>query len=377
MRRPHSFAAMAARFPNLDGLRFLAAALVVLDHLQQHRANLGLPHWGDLHHWERLGHLGVLLFFVLSGFLITFLLLEEERETGRIHYGRFQVRRVLRIWPLYFLLVVLSLYVFPALPWMDMPDAPAEAITADRPRKLLLYALFVPSLVPSLAGPVPHAGHLWTIGTEVHFYLLWPLLLLLVRKHRLWLAVAVMLSYPLGMRMLGSAWAAVAVPHQQLVLLYWSQANLESLGLGALCAILAFRGGRPLDLLLNRHLFRVAVVAAVILVLFGMPLGPRAYKVGTFLFGFIILNLAVNPAVGKPLEWEPLRYLGRISYGIYMYHLAVIVGVVNVLLAIDRVHDVLLYPLVFGVTIGVSALSFRYFEGFFQGFRKRWLRRTG
>lgn len=364
------------RFPNLDGLRFIAAAAVILDHVEHHKANMGLPYWGNTDHWDMVGHLGVLLFFVLSGFLITYLLLEEERDSGRIAYGRFQMRRVLRIWPVYFLLVALSLFVFPRISLMEMPGFSPDAIMANWPRKLLLYVLFLPSMVSLYAGMVPHADHLWTIGTEVHFYLLWPLLLLLVRKHRLLLAVAVMLSYPLGMRLLGSVWAAEVMPHQQLVLLYWSQANVESLGLGALCAILAFRGGRVLDLLLNRHLFRVAVVAAVALVLFGMPLGPRAYKAGTFLFGLIILNLAVNPAVGKPLEWEPLRYLGRISYGIYMYHLAVIVLVINVLLAMGQVYDVLIYPLVFGITIGVSALSFRYFEGFFQGFRKRWLRRA-
>src|SRR5690606_35150023 len=85
----NTFTAMLSartRFPNLDGLRFLAAALVVADHLEHSKHNLGLPHNGDLAHWSMLGHLGVLLFFVLSGFLITYLLLEEEQRTGRIHY---------------------------------------------------------------------------------------------------------------------------------------------------------------------------------------------------------------------------------------------------------------------------------------------------
>lgn len=353
------------RFPNLDGLRFMAAALVVLDHLQQHKANLGLPFLGDRWHWDRIGHLGVLLFFVLSGFLITYLLLEEERDTGRIHYGRFQMRRVLRIWPLYFLLVFLAVLVFPHWDVMAMPEEPSGSV----PRRLLLYTLFLPSLVPALAGAVPHAGHLWSIGTEVHFYFLWPALLMLVRRRRLLLVLAVILSFPVGYRLLDSSWMAW-LPGQRLFFHYWGQLNVESLGCGALFALAAFYRSRVLAWLLDMRLF-LAAVAATIALMFLLPHGPHTYRACTFLFGLVILNLAINPKVGRPLEWGPLRYLGRISYGIYLYHLAVIVLVVNGLAAAGRAHDVLIYPLVFGGTIAVAALSFRFFEGFFQRLRHR------
>jgi len=88
-------------FPNLNGLRFLAALLVIIHHIEQLRSILGLPnHWNNVS-ILRFGDEGVTLFFVLSGFLITYLLLAEREKFGHLAIGKFYFRRVLRIWPLY------------------------------------------------------------------------------------------------------------------------------------------------------------------------------------------------------------------------------------------------------------------------------------
>lgn len=364
----------APHFPNLDGLRFLAAALVVVDHVQQHSSNLGLPYVGNLRHWDMLGHLGVLMFFVLSGFLITFLLLEEERTTGRIHYGRFQMRRILRIWPLYFLLVGLALFVFPHIVQMAMPDLDQARVMEQRPLKVVLYALFVPTLVPPLAGAVPHLGHLWSLGSEMHFYLVWPLLLMLVRRGRLWLILLVMASYPAVIRLLLSNWAQ-DWPNRSLIMHYWEQLNIESFAVGALCAWLAFHKARVLRWLLDPRLFAAAVVVLAGLMGCGVLNGWITYRVYGLLFGLVILNLALAPRAARILEREPIRSLGRISYGIYVYHLAAMVLAMNLLGSNGSGRNPLTYVLVFGITIGVSALSFRYYEGAFQRLRQRFLAR--
>lgn len=357
-----------ARFPNLDGLRFLAAALVILDHLQQHAHNMGLPWLGSLSHWDMLGHLGVLMFFVLSGFLITYLLLDEECRTGRIHYGRFQMRRILRIWPIYFLLVGLALFVFPHIPQMAMPGVGQEEVMQGRPRKLALYALFLPTLVPWLAGAVPHLGHLWTLGSEVHFYLAWPLLIMAFRRWR-WLPMLLVIPlHSAGMRLLGG------MPNAGLLSLYWSQLNIDIFAIGGLAAWLAFHRRAWLRWAVNVPVFAVVALGLMVLMRYGVFAPWVNYRFYALLFALLILNLALEPRLARVLEWPPMQYLGRISYGVYVYHMAAMVLVINILLPLGLARRAIMYPLVYGATIAVAAVSFGYFEGFFQRFRRRFPR---
>src|ERR1700679_371071 len=112
----------ALYFPNLNGLRFIAALAVIIHHAEAFRWIFGLPNaWRTVPAIGHLGDFGVVLFFVLSGFLITYLLLEEERVHGRIEVGRFYVRRALRIWPLYYLFVALALFALPYLSFFGVP----------------------------------------------------------------------------------------------------------------------------------------------------------------------------------------------------------------------------------------------------------------
>lgn len=93
-------------FKNLNSVRFIAATFVVIHHIEQLKGLAGYPYRS----WYVLGRTGVILFFALSGFLITSLLLAEQRETGCIHLRKFYVRRALRIWPLYYLIVGLGVH---------------------------------------------------------------------------------------------------------------------------------------------------------------------------------------------------------------------------------------------------------------------------
>ena len=108
-------------FPNLNGLRFIAALMVIVHHIEQYKSIYGLPNNFSSTTIQIFGELGVVLFFVLSGFLITYLLLEEESQTNTIAVRDFYVRRILRIWPLYFLIVILALLVLPNIPMFVLP----------------------------------------------------------------------------------------------------------------------------------------------------------------------------------------------------------------------------------------------------------------
>jgi peptidoglycan/LPS O-acetylase OafA/YrhL len=100
-------------FENLNAIRFIAASLVVFHHIEQIKAIFGLPNFWNNEVFFIIGKLGVILFFVLSGFLISYLLYKEKELTNTIGIKNFYVRRILRIWPLYFLIILLALFLFP------------------------------------------------------------------------------------------------------------------------------------------------------------------------------------------------------------------------------------------------------------------------
>jgi peptidoglycan/LPS O-acetylase OafA/YrhL len=363
-RMPSSF-----RFPNLDGLRFIAASLVIVHHAENCKALLGLPYTDHLEQWDQLGHLGVLLFFVISGFLITYLLLKEEQTLGKFNIRSFQMRRILRIWPLYFLTVLLSLFVLPFIPLLHLPDTHAAIVLDNWPAKLGLFVAFLPSWVTAMAGPVPDAMHLWSIGTEEHFYLLWPLLLLLFKRFRPALMIAVFIGYALVYRLLAPGFEAHGTV-QWYLFKYWVNFNIDTMAVGAFMALLFLRQSPLLKLLVDTRIF----IAVLLITIATMAIDPKelvGYRVYSILFGLLVINLAANPRLARLLEHPALRYLGKISYGIYVYHIAITMLVLHVFVDLGMSIALLPYPFIFLLSIAVSWASHRYFESWFLRMRDR------
>jgi peptidoglycan/LPS O-acetylase OafA/YrhL len=186
---PRPPASTAARrkehFPGLNGIRFIAAFLVVVHHVEQAKERHG---WPNLCHdpifgaaVTRAGGLGVSFFFVLSGFLITYLLLAERADTGRVSVKDFYIRRALRIWPVFYLLTLAAFFLYPYARILDVPGVPPR-IEADLWSKFGLFFLLTPQLA-SLVNPGPWcASVLWTTGVEEHFYFVWPWLVRFVKR---------------------------------------------------------------------------------------------------------------------------------------------------------------------------------------------------
>ncbi len=165
-------------FPNLDGLRFFSFLAVFLLHgLVTDSPAIHEANWFKQSKLLAHADLGVSFFFVLSGFLITYLLLFENQSRGKIDVGSFYVRRVLRIWPLYFFCVIYGFIITPHLRIL-MGQSPAENANP------LLSATFLNNFDRIHNGPPQSAvlGVLWSIAVEEQFYLLWPLLLFFVPK---------------------------------------------------------------------------------------------------------------------------------------------------------------------------------------------------
>ena len=361
-------------FPNLNGLRLIAALLVIVHHVEQLKSMYGMPNNFSSSFIQIIGELGVILFFVLSGFLITYLLLEEEKRTDTIAVKNFYVRRILRIWPLYFLIVIAALLILPNIPLFLLPGFGREVIYEDLPAKIFLYVFFLPNLVSPLLGIVPYASLTWSIGTEEQFYLIWPPILKFVKKYRIMLMFLIVAGYLLFARTLFSS-RTDFIPFKYELNLFWQSFNIASMAIGGFFALLLHSGDRLLKFFLNNIVFYFSLIFTSLFMYNGiyfphitvndMPF-PYLYKeFYSFWFGIIILNFAANKDILLNLEAKPLRYLGKISYGLYMFHPIAIVAALQSTRWLGAPSDGLIYALSLLLTILFAGISYKYFESYF------------
>ena len=343
----------ARYMPGLDGLRAVAVLVVVLYHL-----NFG---------WASGGLLGVGVFFVLSGYLITDLLLAEHERTGAIALGRFWLRRARRLLPaLWVMLVVVTL-------WVAFLDPAQLAGFRGALLAALLYfsnwwyAFQHVSYFASFGAPSP-LGHLWSLAVEEQFYLLWPLALLLavrfVRRREVLIGLLVVGA-------VASAWAMASMfqPGSDPTRVYeGTDTRAFQLLVGAALAVAlpSRRLTAPISTLRRRG---VDVLGAVgLLVILAMVVGTNEYEACLYRGGMAVLSLAtaavvvalVHPStlLNRALGVAPLRWIGVRSYAIYLWHYPIIVLTTPV----DSTPGPLLGLLQVGATVGVAALSWRFVE---------------
>ncbi|MBC7861890.1 MAG: acyltransferase [Bacteroidia bacterium] len=310
-------------FYNLDVLRFIAAFMVVIFHGWHAYCGwfrlptpLAVPDGKD---WTMAGlyvnrlvenfDLGVDLFFLISGFLITYLLMQEKALGGKVAIGKFYVRRALRIWPLYFLIIALA-------PWLcQLNEQAAPAY------KWALTFTVNYEVISTKAWHYPF-GHFWSIGVEEHFYLFWPLLLAFIPNKKLPYLFALVIFGSIFFRVFMYFTSQEWYNHVFLNTL----SRVDEMAIGAVVAWLHFR--KPLIINVPK-LFRILFYIVAIFVfaveankVVSEP-GPVAIKKYTFLFIFLFgfLNYMFNPdAFFNFKKKNPLHYLGKISFGIYVYH---------------------------------------------------------
>lgn len=307
--------------PELDGLRFLAFLAVFMGHvfhlggaaLAPSRPITAL----DAEWWFRgiahAGTFGVDLFFALSGYLITTLLLREESLHGRIDIRAFWMRRVLRIWPLYYLFLAVA-FIF-----NEMSRSTAVAF--------LTFTANLPITVLSIVQQPIYMGILWSIQLEEQFYLLWPLLLVLVpRRFRLPLAIGAIIISIACRAWLFSAGGTLHV---------WGL-RLDALGVGAMLAMVPLRHVPPrlvkcLGALLPMAAILGAALTSQALHVDDLMLRIRTEWIPVVVWVPTMVAVCCGAALwavqsSRWLAWRPLVHLGRISYGLYLVHYTVIVG---------------------------------------------------
>jgi peptidoglycan/LPS O-acetylase OafA/YrhL len=345
-------------FPGLNGLRFFAAMAVAFSHVELLKQYHGLPNAYDKPAVYELGRLAVTLFFVLSGYLITWLLLVEKQQTGHVDVRRFYIRRMLRIWPLYYLLVLVSFLVLPHLDAFQVPRF-TDAIGAHFGVTLTLFLLFLPQLALSLYDPVPFAEPAWSIGVEEQFYLLWPLLL---RRTKNFPRLAILIIVTVIGARQAALWIAQASRADEAALRFWNPAisylyftRIECMAIGGLFAWLVFAKKRALLTFLHSGFVQLATYALTAWLLFTSSFKPIFhYGVYAVCFGILILNVSTNPRSLIKLPGRAFEFLGDISFSVYMLHELAI----QLVLYLGWTSNAVLYPASMTLTIAAAAACY-------------------
>jgi peptidoglycan/LPS O-acetylase OafA/YrhL len=356
-------------FHGLNELRACAALSVLFAHVELYKSRDGRPSLYTTPLDYFIGHLGengVYLFFVLSGFLITFLLLEESARSGTIALRLFYLRRILRIWPLYYVIVGVGFGLVPLLAGLDVFRTEAYySLKIDQLRygtNLVLHLTLLSNLALLLFPPVACASQSWSVSVEEQFYLVWPILLKSARNRPLLMLFSVLLfklaltlcllrlaNHYRGSGRVGVSLTTAARFAQQL--------KIELMAIGGIAAV-SLRRYRPR---IGDWLSRPWVHRTL--------LGAIAFQVlvrGHYLTLGVCFALLILYVVTTEFKNHLLDRLGVVSYGIYMYHpLAMFVGfaLINNYLPIEgAAYHVATYLLVIAITLLLSSVSFRFLE---------------
>jgi peptidoglycan/LPS O-acetylase OafA/YrhL len=353
--------------PGLNGLRAIAALAVVFSHI-----TLGLGEFGlnnkisgvDLKGNAKgldLAGFGVTIFFTLSGFLITYLLLKEKEKTS-VNIRNFYIRRILRIWPLYYLYFIVCLAVI----FLYKINLSTSAIP---------YYIFLSANIPFIIGnTIPFVAHYWSLGVEEQFYLFFPQIARLSNKQLYIISVSLIIIL-LFLKFI--FWIMYRKYGILLPFLAISVTRFHTMLIGAVGAILYYKQNLRF-LSISTHKIIQAISWGVIFLL-----AINKFHLASVIDGEIISVITVFLIVGQitkrnniiNLENFFFDFIGKISYGIYVIHPLLIfifqkyIGRFN---SDSLINYIYVYLLVTSTTILFAYLSYEYFEKIFLKLKSRY-----
>jgi peptidoglycan/LPS O-acetylase OafA/YrhL len=345
IRRSHStnhVLSRDSRIPGLDGLRAIAVIAVVWHHA--HPGFSGVP-------LSRHGFLGVDVFFVLSGFLITTLLIQEKKLTGHISLTSFYVRRSLRIFPLYYAVLAAMAIFFSA----SKKSANASAFFNELPWHVTYLSNWISS--KSMMALT------WSLSTEEQFYLVWPPVFAWLGIRALWLIFPFLaVNQGINFGYFDPLLNKIGIPFESLSLL---QITFTPILMGVLLAIALQGGGvERFKQKISSWMLPVAAIAAIIFAnIDGDIRGwPRLlFHLSTVL---VIALIVMRPKsrVVAALERRPFTHIGMVSYGIYLFHMIILYCVHRVAGGEMLNYPVVIFTFALASCVVVATISYRLFE---------------
>jgi peptidoglycan/LPS O-acetylase OafA/YrhL len=354
-------------FENLDGLRAIAAIAVMLTHISSWIPSEG-KFYTDL---KRIisfnnngGNYGVIFFFILSGFLISYLLFLEKATNNKVNLRMFYIRRILRIWPLYYLTIFIGFFIYPIYD-------PSQLITASK----VYYGLFLANFDHIYNGS-PGIGILgvhWSVAVEEQFYLFWPLIFFIKNDK---IKVVVFLTLVILSQIFYSnqtEWSSAK---------YHFFSCIRYLGSGAVIGYISYFYNQKIKWFFTKfpRIFTLVIYVTCVLFLFFSRQLNQIHgvfdRISEFLpiifFSLVIMDQNYNSAsfiqIGK---FKILNWLGKISYGIYLIHM-IAISIVNALFFQYGSNFFMLKFLIsILITILLSQISYLYFEKYFLNLKDR------
>ncbi|MFC0518286.1 acyltransferase family protein [Mucilaginibacter angelicae] len=361
-------------FSNLNGVRALAALMVVISHIELHKADFHvarIPYITILY----FGKTGVTIFFALSGFLITYLLLEEKRNFSAVNFKAFYVRRMLRIWPLYFLLVIIGFFIYPG----------QGSSTA-----LWLSVFFMPNLafclqmLPDIFNPI------WSIGTEEQFYIFHPHFFRIKNYKNMLYAFVIFILFMWTLQL-----TINHLKHTNLIWKLFSQffyyARFDNMMIGAVTAVLFHNTKYPTFNFKLQPLFNLMfkpymqVILSITFVGYVYLYLTRNIGHGdvplAIISSLLIVNLCQAETSIYTIKSKALNFIGQISYGIYLLHkypLFLILYLVHHYISTMNMvmQNMIIYVATISCAIGLAALSYFGYEKPFLTIKKRFQKIT-
>jgi peptidoglycan/LPS O-acetylase OafA/YrhL len=351
-------------FGSLDGLRALSILGVIWLHTW-----IGTPGFEWLRRAPviRNGGFGVQVFFTISGFLITTLLLREREKHGDISLKDFYIRRALRIWPLYY--AVLGLYIVLVL------------LTQRRTEDGRLFFHCLPSYLTYTytwfnpmrwAGKEPIFNFAWSLSTEEQFYFVWPIAIKVLRRR----GAAIAMASLIVIRAIAQFGGFDGIlPPESLPGRILMSVSVPICAGALLACALDERGSFQI---LHRLLGAKATAPIALLLL---AASVTWYETDGVVLSWVLLPIFVGACVAREdnglaalLKWRPMAFIGTISYGMYLFNTLVVKAGRPMLGHLGIHQPVLAFPIVIGGTVLVSFLSYRYFETPFLKLKTRFER---